>query len=56
MHYDEEDDEEGSQGSNSPDRQKPIQNTVFNHIDWSEFLVPGVAPPLPTTVPDQGVA
>ena len=29
------------------------QNTVFNHIDWSEFLAPGQAPPPPTLVPDE---
>ncbi|CAG7730341.1 unnamed protein product [Allacma fusca] len=31
----------------------PQQNTVFNHIDWSEFLAPGQAPPPPTQVPDE---
>jgi len=45
------DDEEEEDDSSSPDR-KPIQNTVFNHIDWSEFLVPGVPPPVPTSIPE----
>jgi hypothetical protein len=31
----------------------PQQNTIFNHIDWSEFLAPGQAPPPPTEVPDE---
>jgi len=28
-----------------------LQNTVFSHIDWKEFLAPGVRPPPPTHVP-----
>jgi len=28
-----------------------MQNTVFSHIDWREFLTPGARPPPPTHVP-----
>jgi hypothetical protein len=43
----------------SSDEGKPCaveQNTVFSHIDWSEFLTPGLRPPPPTNVPDQTAA
>ncbi|OXA57730.1 Zinc finger CCCH domain-containing protein 32 [Folsomia candida] len=49
--YNEEDDEDFDEKSNYQERRQ-IQNTIFNHIDWSEFLVPGVSPPQPTPVPD----
>jgi len=34
------------------DEMLDVQNTVFNHIDWSEFLAPGKCPPPPTHVPE----
>ncbi|CAL8143890.1 unnamed protein product [Orchesella dallaii] len=34
-----------------PETEESLQNTVFSHIDWKEFLAPGVRPPPPTHVP-----
>lgn len=31
--------------------EEKLQDTVFSHIDWKEFLTPGARPPPPTHVP-----
>jgi hypothetical protein len=53
--YEYDDEDEDSDGkSRTPKRKPGEQYTMFNHIDWSEFLAPGVAPPVPTEIPGLG--